>query len=99
MESTTTQLCFTASISQIQPTDTYTASDPLRTPGCEKEFGCFGRTPFLTPEVDATVLVVVSATLATAHLVQHVVRRGKRAVVAMTEGVFEAVGLGGLRSR
>ena len=49
-------------------------------------------------QLDTSALVVVSATIATADIGQHMIRSGKRAVVAMTKGVLEAVGLGGFGS-
>ena len=49
-------------------------------------------------QLDTSALVVVSATIAAADIGQHVVRGGQRAIVAMTQGVLEAVCLGGLGS-
>ena len=43
-------------------------------------------------------MIVVSTALATAYIGQHMIRSGQRAVVAMTKGIFEAVGLGGFGS-
>ena len=47
-------------------------------------------------EVDAALSVIaIFAVVAAAHLGQDVIRRGQRAVITMTKGILEAVGLGG----
>ena len=92
-------LCFTARVSRLQPKDTYTAREPLCAPCCKKGSSAFRPNSLSYNEVAVALsMIAVSATIAAANIGQHVVRRGKRAVVAVTKGIFEAVGLAGVAS-